>query len=407
MRFNPRIKLFEGPYDAKKDRHEWRTGGVVGLTIQQISDLLDLVVMYNSRAETEVEEGSYAAEQLLVAKRVREWIEAGPQPFDHTQQGIYQGRGDEVVWLMECYAEIANMETSASLWCYDAMEARETEETRELYGRNEKEERLLTPKEYRVFTMIEAMKKLRDAERKAEFDISYKPLHKCTGWEISKRREEVLGERKFRKSMADMFAAMAAKRKGETFEPAPEQVRVAPPKAVYVKPDQRPTGPSYDLPSPKVKIGDKLRPSIGRSAEFQYARRQIVRAELKRLRACYRSFHKSGMEGYHPHMRLRDGNKNQIREILRVIDEAYEVEVAGVMAHSGQGSLVTNQCFVGGGAGWSGFSYSCALLFRAEQPNSDPTRGPNQVHFLFNDGSIYDYHVERFVMEVEEYRELA
>ncbi len=397
MRFNPRIKLFEGPYDSKKDRHEWCTGGVVGLTIQQISDLLDLVTMYNSKAE--VEEDSYAAGLLLMVKRVRGWIEAGPQPFDHTKQGIYRSRGNEVVWLVESYAEISNMMTSATLWCYDAMEERQGEE--KLYG-DEQEESLLTPKELAVFRMIKRIEKMRDVSRREEFDISMKSLHSCSGWEINKRRDEVLQERKFRHNMADMFAKMDAKRKGETFEPAPEPVRVAPPKAVYIKPEQRPTGKSYDLPSTKVKIGDKLRPSIGRSPEFQYARRQIVRAELKKIRACYRSFHKSGMEGYHPHMRLLDGNKNRIREILRVIDEAYEVEVAGLMAHSSQGGSVTNQCYVGGGSGWSGISYRCALLFRAEQPSGDPTRAPNQVQFLLNDATVFDYHVERFVMEVEE-----
>jgi hypothetical protein len=58
--------------------------------------------------------------------------------------------------------------------------------------------------------------------------------------------------------------------------------------------------------------------------------------------------------------------KGMIRAFMHVIDTAHTVEVAGV--HGGGhhlGLSPVNQCYVGGGSGWSGMDFYAQLLWRA------------------------------------------
>jgi hypothetical protein len=399
MRFNPRSISFNGPFNKKKDRHEWRTGGVVGLTVAQWIGILDLVIDYREN-DKPTSQGSdateYDAQQLATVKKIQGWIEAGPQPFDKTKQGLYRSRGDETVLLLEGYHEIVQLLTQVSLRCYDLVK----DDLKE-YGYKDRDAAArdqLSPAQFATKKLHEAVEKLIKANNERKYNEEDKPIIERSAFSIKRRREEILSAKRFRQSMDDMFAAMDAKRKGEVHVPAPVVERVAPAKPVYVKPEQRPTGPMYDLPTPKVKIGDKLRVSIGRGPELAYYKKQLVRQQLKQLRTFYREWAIENPEKYGKPMKINDGNKEAIRETIRVIETAYEVEVAGVSARPSQ-PYVANQCYVGGGAGWSGLSYGCALLFRAEQENtSTPERGPNQVAYLLHEFQLPDYHVERYLM---------
>ena len=398
MRFNPRTIHFTGPFNKKKDRHEWRTGGVVGITCAQWAGLMDVVLEYRKTDtnDSSPDARSYDAEQNAIVNKIIGWLEAGPQPFDKTKQGHYRSRGDETVLLLDGYHEISQLLTQASLHFHNIID--DKAEDFDILNRRESERKVLPADLFATKVCFEAVEKLVKENNTGYYNEEDKPISKRSAFSIKRRRDEILRDKKFRLSMKEMFAQMDAKRKGETYvAPPPPPERVAPAKPVYVKPEQRPTGPMYDLPTPKVQIGDKLRLSFGKGPEIAYYKKLLVRAKLKQLRAFYRGWAVEDAK-YRKPMKINDGNKNQIREMLRVIENAYEIEVAGVIARPSQPG-VSNQCYVGGGSGWSGLSYGCALLFRAEQPNNQPDREPNQVQFLMHEFTVPDYHVARYLMD--------
>jgi hypothetical protein len=128
----------------------------------------------------------------------------------------------------------------------------------------------------------------------------------------------------------------------------------------------------------RVQIGMKV--IFAKCADRAYIRRCILRYQitetvriLKKNRAggyCARTTGDAAILSKHC--------KGLIREVMHVVDNAYEVEIAGVC---GSGMhiqpTVGNQCGVGGGSSWSGIDYKCQLLFRAV--SSD---GANHVAYL-------------------------
>ncbi|MNU26995.1 hypothetical protein D3C71_153800 [compost metagenome] len=134
------------------------------------------------------------------------------------------------------------------------------------------------------------------------------------------------------------------------------------------------------IPDPAVHIGMKLAPF----ALSAWERKNILRTMIsEHVRIC------AGMrrEGY---LAKTPGDtavltkhvKGMIRAVLNVIDNAHTVEVAGV--HGGGhhlGLSPVNQCYVGGGSGWSGMDFYAQLLWRA-------TVDGNEVVVLQPSGSV-------------------
>lgn len=398
MRFNPRAISYNGPFNKETDRHEWRTGGVVGLTVTDWISILDAALEYRttSSKHPSPDEGSYTAQQIALIEKVKSWIAEGPKPFDKTKQGLYRSRGEEVVLLLDGYHEISGLFTQTSLRLHDLVEKNKGDDF-DIMEPRESARKILTPSQFHALVVHEDAEKVIKIANEKDYDDLGTPIIQRSAYVIKRRREKLLSDRRFRVRMDNIFAEMAAKRKGEEFTPKPEPVRTPPAKPVYVKPEQRPTGPAYDLPTPKVKIGDKLRPAVGRGPEIAYYKKQLVRQQMKNLRRLYKEWAVTNPERFGKPMKITDGNKDNIREMIRVIENAYEVEVAGITARPSQ-PYVANQCYVGGGSGWSGLSYSCVLLFRAEQPSKQTEGAMNQVAYLMHEFPLADYHAERYVM---------
>lgn len=125
----------------------------------------------------------------------------------------------------------------------------------------------------------------------------------------------------------------------------------------------RPRGPVYDLPAPRVQIGQQVDP---KRMVDRYARHQILRWQIRNTITILRSLRAQGYDQRRPGEPILSAHtKGLIRQVMRVVDSAYEAEVAGIHASPGQPS-VANQCYVGGSHAWSGITYYCQLLFRAE-----------------------------------------
>jgi hypothetical protein len=131
---------------------------------------------------------------------------------------------------------------------------------------------------------------------------------------------------------------------------------------------------TYSIPSPSVHIGMKLAPF----ALSAWERKKIVRAMIsEHLRICGRLRRDGYLEKAPDDSGVLTKHvKGMIRACMHVIDTAHTVEVAGV--HGGGhhlGLSPVNQCYVGGGSGWSGMDFHAQLLWRA-------TVGGNEVVVL-------------------------
>jgi hypothetical protein len=128
----------------------------------------------------------------------------------------------------------------------------------------------------------------------------------------------------------------------------------------------RPTGPHYDLKQPQFAVGDRVdREKIMGDGWY---RSEILRDQLKDTRRVLLKLKKNGYVTWSGG-RLPEGNKDAIRHVMEIIDTAYEVEVSGVvMLGMHIDNTWTNQCYVGGGSGWSGMIAHATLLFRAVVP---------------------------------------
>lgn len=125
----------------------------------------------------------------------------------------------------------------------------------------------------------------------------------------------------------------------------------------------RPTGHHYDLPVVSIVVGDHVDRAVAMGDGWY--RQQILRDELKRVRRILLELKEKKRIKWNG-KRLPDGNKNAIRQIMRIVDTAYEVEVSGVVLRGMHiDNTWTDQCYVGGGSGWSGMSPYATLLFRA------------------------------------------
>ena len=127
----------------------------------------------------------------------------------------------------------------------------------------------------------------------------------------------------------------------------------------------RPRGPAYDLKTPKFTVGMHV---AREQILSPYSRLCILQFHLKKTRSILISLKRDGYLEDWPGGKapIPKGNKESIRDLMAVIDGAYEVEIAGVISSCMHIDMsVSNQCYVGGGSGWSGISFQYQLLFRA------------------------------------------
>jgi hypothetical protein len=138
-----------------------------------------------------------------------------------------------------------------------------------------------------------------------------------------------------------------------------------------------------DLPTTKLYIGMQVNP---KAIVSPWARKQILRREIKRMRTIVNKGKKQGYhanEGntFHPY------NKNQIREKMYVVDNAYVAEVCGIRPQAMHiMDTVGNQCYIPGvPCAASGVDYYAYILFRAELNGNQVGYIPGDQHYLFSE----------------------
>ncbi len=148
----------------------------------------------------------------------------------------------------------------------------------------------------------------------------------------------------------------------------------------------RPKGLAYDLPKCDLVVGTKLHPALVMSTPTngKYYRRAILRSEVARTRKIINKLRRQKFinDGLY---RLPEYNKNQIREMMAVVDFAYEAEVCGIHASGHHFSGTAHQSFIGGSAGASGIRYQAQLLFRAVSETGDHIAYIPTIFFAAND----------------------
>lgn len=371
MRFNPRIIYYIGPYDPEEEDHKWRTGGIAGLTISQWASILNIA-----------NESVHRSENKLI-KKLFCWFNEGPKSFDNSQPGLYRGRGDEVTVLLENATDLSQFLTLASLSLYDIL--RNSGDPMLLEPDAAK--RVMTPEQYNVKILINAVEEITKAKRERYDDYMFKPVMSLSSCEIDKRWEKHDSKKTIEHKTRELLKSMIARRNGKEYESIPAPKRVRPPRVVYEPHPSRPSGSTYDLPGCAVKIGDKLRKSFVRSPEFAYYRR----SHLRKLISNYREWSIKNGGG-----KIRNGHKTQILRTMSVIDNCYEIEVAGLTPTSLLGPFgVTNQCYIGGGSGFSGLTYHVILLFRAVEMDGSKA---NQVFTILSKGPSIRQ-IERYIMD--------
>ncbi len=126
-------------------------------------------------------------------------------------------------------------------------------------------------------------------------------------------------------------------------------------------------GISGDIPlaQPMYPIGTKIDLSKIVGEDRAYFQRKIRKVLIQRLRKTLNSLQK---QGYLKEMRgkkMLSYNKDQLRAAFCLMAEADSVEVAGY-APCGMHTVgfIANQCYIQGGTGFSGTSYSYYFMFR-------------------------------------------
>jgi hypothetical protein len=150
-------------------------------------------------------------------------------------------------------------------------------------------------------------------------------------------------------------------------------------------------GGDTELPTTKITIGMKLDP---KRILCPWARKQILRRAIKETRAI--KARSANRMKWKLDARLPTHNKDQIRQKMFVVDNAYEVEVCGILPYNMQlMGMVSNQCYIPGVPGAaSPTTYYAVVLFRAVL-NDD--RGnkvafiPYDQKFLFPEHSVLKY----------------
>ena len=120
-----------------------------------------------------------------------------------------------------------------------------------------------------------------------------------------------------------------------------------------------------ELPLPFLKVGDVIDLSDFDENDWRFARKMILRHAILSQRVDYPKWGVSTrkrMEG-----KLNDHLKGLIRSIMRVVDTAHTIQVAGLKpSYSLNVGYPANQCYVGGVPGAaSGVSFNAYLLFRS------------------------------------------
>ena len=119
-------------------------------------------------------------------------------------------------------------------------------------------------------------------------------------------------------------------------------------------PDKRP------LELPQLQLGQVVVPGEHWERDFPYFRKCFLRHLIRRMRNI--SFRRHG--------KFPEFNKEQIRDCMRVFDEAKEFEVAGLAIKYGYNVDTTsfNACYLGTNPGMSsGPTYGVQLLIRFER----------------------------------------
>ena len=154
-------------------------------------------------------------------------------------------------------------------------------------------------------------------------------------------------------------------------------------------------GPKFNaMPKAEIHVGMRLNPfpitGWQRKRLLQHMIREHLAIERRLIRGGY-------MKKEPTSKALRDHTKQQIRDYMQVVDTAYMVEVAGVHGRGHHlGLQPVNQCYIDGGAGWSGMTFYGQLLWRALVSGNHVTvlQPPAAVKFGFSDREILKHRYE-------------
>ena len=383
MRKNIRVRVEKVRYQNGQEQF---FGVTTGFTLAEVN-----LIVFAAR-----ENGLYKESKEVLAQ-IRKYLKAprSCNAFDARTPGIYIARGNEVTMVFKGYHGFEVLLTSASLWAYDEEKKNDREDRlRRLNGG------ILTPTNdvERVRMITDISDKMRQQRHKDQVDyndyLKNYSVSRLSASQIRSRMSAIV-ERRNSKIKTDNF--MASLRNGVEAVEKPYFTR-QPKRTVYVKPPPRPTGKSYDLPIPKITIGQKIRPSFVRSRDFEWHRRQILKAMIDDSRRYAKRSKKN--------VRLPEHLKTSIRNAMFVIDNCYEIEIAGVTATGMQVSAgrAANQCYVGGGSGWSGIDYCAVLLFRAELPVAN--KDAQQLAVLATH-MVSQHILDYYLMDVPETVEIA
>lgn len=151
---------------------------------------------------------------------------------------------------------------------------------------------------------------------------------------------------------------------------------------------------TYELPLPKFTVGSKLDPKrLARAYARRCVLRELIADTLKVLR-------KLRAQGYAD--RTKDGgrilgnhNKNRIRTMMRIMDEAHTAEIVGVRP-SRYGHVVgsfSHESYIESGQSHGGVIYDYQVLYRADIDGQTlafaPTGAYHSEHVV--EGALIDY----------------
>jgi hypothetical protein len=118
---------------------------------------------------------------------------------------------------------------------------------------------------------------------------------------------------------------------------------------------------------PKIAIGTRVSRDMAMAGvDGKYYRKTLLRDALVHTRKTLKKLKRDGYMDSWNGKQLPEYNKAKIRQMMRVIDTAYEVQVSGVSTFNVSINNMSNtQAYVGGGSGMSGMRINYTLLFRA------------------------------------------
>ena len=131
-------------------------------------------------------------------------------------------------------------------------------------------------------------------------------------------------------------------------------------------------GSIKSTPEPKFKIGQKVLIDYRHPSDKPFFERTYLRYLIRKDRKIHNRLLKGG---YIKGSKLSDGCKNEIRECIKRLREATEVEIVGIVPWSMYNidSVQFNECYVGGVSGASApmeYHYQILIRFKNDKGNN-------------------------------------